>query len=181
VNVRIPTDDRPSPLALILVALSALFAGIFIAWWASDDAPEEQPRRRSAPRAEAEPEVEPPPPPEPEPAAPTSTLRVRRGRIAYLRCEPESCPRDEAMEEAVWAAIEALPSCAEPPPAAGEADIRVDYVAGAAPIVGWRDTFPDVTVRLDEARVMSCLEEPLGATRQTTAQRLLVSFRFLME
>ncbi len=122
-------------------------------------------------------------------ASPTATappraevpLRVRRGRVAYLRCDGlRTCPRDERLEDAVWPILEGLATCAAAPTTPGEADIRLDYGAGA-PEIAWRDTFPDDTVRLDRERVLGCLQGPLAATRQSVgATRLLVSFRFAL-
>ena len=122
-------------------------------------------------------------------ASPTATappraevpLRVRRGRVAYLRCDGlRTCPRDERLEDAVWPILEGLATCAATPATPGEADIRLDYGAGA-PEIAWRDTFPDDTVRLDRERVLGCLQGPLAATRQSVgATRLLVSFRFAL-
>src|SRR5690606_17691761 len=117
--------------------------------------------------------------------APSGPLRVRRGRVAYLRCDGveqgrrRTCPRDESLETAAWAAIEALTQCGDPPRAPGEADLRLEYLGSAAPSVGWRDTSPSATVRLDRARVLACLTPALERTRQSLgAERLLVSFRF---
>ncbi|MBX3274105.1 MAG: hypothetical protein KF729_27815, partial [Sandaracinaceae bacterium] len=115
----------------------------------------------------------------------SGALTVRRGRVAYLRCDGASgraCARDEPMEQAVWAAIQALPTCASPPSAAGHADLRLELRADDAPLVEWRDTFADDVARLDRDAVLACLRAPLGAVRRTIAtERLLVSFRFSME
>ncbi|MCA9608435.1 MAG: hypothetical protein KC619_22665 [Myxococcales bacterium] len=118
-------------------------------------------------------------------ATPSGPLRVRRGRVAYLRCDQASgraCPRDEGMEQAVWAAIEGLAACPSGPRTGGEADVRLDYRGDEAPTVEWRDTFADEVQRLDRDTVLGCLRAVLGATRRTIdAERLLVSFRFSME
>ena len=126
----------------------------------------------------ASPNASPPPTAPPRAEVP---LRVRRGRVAYLRCDGlRTCPRDERLEDAVWPILEGLATCAAAPTTPGEADIRLDYGAGA-PEIAWRDTFPDDTVRLDRERVLGCLQGPLAATRQSVgATRLLVSFRFAL-
>ncbi len=86
------------------------------------------------------------------------------------------------MEQAVWAAIEALAACPSAPSAPGEADVRLDYPGDEAPSVEWRDTFADEVQRLDRDAVLGCLRAPLAATRRTIAvERLLVSFRFSMQ
>lgn len=126
----------------------------------------------------------------PEPAAPAPSGRsVRRGRVAYLRCVGVErrggrfpCPRDEALEAAVWPVIDRLTACSDPPRTAGRADVRLDYAGEGPPEVQWRDTFADDVVRLDRERVLGCLAEGLAETRQTLgAERLLVSFRFRLE
>ncbi|HJL16181.1 MAG TPA: hypothetical protein RMH99_11015, partial [Sandaracinaceae bacterium LLY-WYZ-13_1] len=116
-------------------------------------------------------------------------LSVRRGRVAYLRCDgvehaggPFPCPRDEALEAAVWSIVDGLAACAGAPSAPGRGDVRLDYRGDAAPAIDWRDTFADDVVRLDAARVLGCLREELAGTRQSLgARRLLVSFRFALE
>jgi hypothetical protein len=119
---------------------------------------------------------------EPGADGPTAPLRMRRGRVAYLRCDGlRTCPRDEALEAAVWPVLDAVATCAGAPSAPGEADIRLEYAGTGAPEIVWRDTFPDDTVRLDRERVLACVEAPLARTRQTAgAERLLVSFRFAL-
>lgn len=79
----------------------------------------------------------------------------------------------------MWPGIDGLLACDDPPSAAGEADLRLEYVGDAAPDVAWRDTFGDTVVRLDRDRVLACLRPALAGTRQSLgAERLLVSFRF---
>ena len=117
-------------------------------------------------------------------AAPGS-LSVRRGRVAYLRCDRASgqnCARDEVVEAAVWTAFEGLLACGNAPRAPGQADIRLDYRGDAAPLVEWRDTFGDDVVRLNREAVLGCLRESLSSTRVSIgAERLLLSFRFRVE
>lgn len=135
------------------------------------------------PVAELEPESDAESASPPVEPAPSLELRVRQGRVAYIRCDGVSdCPRDEGMEEAVWAIVETLPTCPTGPRQPGEADIRLDYPATGQPEVAWRDTFPSSTVRLEREAVLGCIRARLAGTRQSLgAERLLVSFRFAME
>lgn len=114
------------------------------------------------------------------PSSARRALRVQRGRVAYLRCDGlPRCPRDEPLENAVWAVIDSLPACPDGPTAPGAADIRLELLGEAAPDVAWRDTFPSTTVRLERDRVMGCVHDALTRTRQTLgSSRLVVSFRF---
>ena len=141
--------------------------------------------------------------PEPEPArvavpvgptpagAPPGWTRLVHGRIAYLRCEgipvPEGleasdaagCPRDRALEELVWRAVDGLGECATAPSTVGELDLVVDLTAGAPPEVRTRDRFAPDVVRMDGAAVVSCVTAPLSTVASTLgATRLVVSFRF---
>lgn len=160
----------------------------------TEEAPAEVPEvAEEAPAERADVAVE--PPAEEEPAAPepvavaperdataASSLRLVRGRVAYIRCDGvRGCPRDEALEASVWSILDALPACSTAPTAAGEADIRIDYRGDAVPEVGWRDTFPSDTVRLDRERVLGCVSDALSETRQSLgAEWLRVSFRFAL-
>jgi hypothetical protein len=106
--------------------------------------------------------------------------------VAYLLCEGiphgRRCPRDEALEGAVWPLLSALPACAAPPETPGEGDLRIDYRLDGPPEIAWRDMFADEVVRLDHDRLLACLREPLRATRQSLgAEHLVVSFRFRLE
>lgn len=107
-----------------------------------------------------------------------------RGRVAYLRCEEgasgSACARDAAIEAAVWAAIDALPTCATAPTSPGHADVVVEL--GDAVEVRSRDTFAGDVVRLDAAATLGCLaslssDPALGAS----GRRLVLSFRFRLE
>ncbi len=112
---------------------------------------------------------------------------IRRGRVAVLRCDgapqqagPFPCPRDEALEATVWAAIDTLPACATPP-SAGAADVVVDFdrTAGAAAVLRSRDTFRDEVVRSDGEAILLCLGPVLAAvSTPITGERLMFSFRF---
>jgi hypothetical protein len=196
VDVHIPNEERPRPWSLGLVALVALSFGLWLAWCGMDDeepapiaietAPRSAPRARPARRASRA-----APARDAGTAAPRRApqLTVVRGRLAYLRCDgvrrepgPFPCPRDEALEDAIWAVIDALPTCAAPPLTPGEADLRLTYTAEAPPELGWRDTFPSTVVRLDRDRTLACLRGPLAETRpRLRADRIIISFRFSME
>lgn len=127
-------------------------------------------------------------PPEERPS-PSRPRTVRRGRVAYLRCDGVRrrggrfpCPRDDALEATVWSVVEGLIRCEGGPVGAGHADVKLDYPGHGAPEVHWRDTFADDVVRLDRDEVIRCLEPGLVQTRQSLgAERLLVSFRFSTE
>jgi hypothetical protein len=174
-----PAEPEPEPIAAEPIAAVEDAGSQPAVEPASEPEPEEP--VAAEPVAEA-PTVEAPPPSSPPPTG----LVVRRGRIAYLRCDgvppqrgPFPCPRDEAMEAAVWPAIDGLVACAQGPRQAGEGDLRIEFTGPGAPDVGWRDTFPRNTVRLDDTAVLACVRGPLAAARQSLgAQRLLVSFRF---
>lgn len=109
------------------------------------------------------------------PNAGTSTT-VRRGRVAYIRCgETERCPRDAALEDATWAILEALPSCARLAGQAGSADVRIHFEAESAE-VRFRD-HGDRPLSIPALR--GCLVGPATALRTTLTPRpLTASFRF---
>jgi hypothetical protein len=124
------------------------------------------------------------------PAIAAPGTSVRHGRVAVLRCDgaphqtgPFPCPRDEALEAIVWAAVDSLPACETPPPP-GEADLVVDFdrSAGGAAVLRARDTFRDDVVRSDGALVVSCLTTALAAAATPiTGERLMFSFRFVVQ
>jgi hypothetical protein len=124
-------------------------------------------------------------------ATPSATITsIRHGRVAVLRCDgaphqggPFPCPRDEALEAIVWAAIDTLPACAAPP-SAGEADLVVDFdrAAGSAAVLRARDTFRDDVVRADGEAVVACLAPTLATVATPiTGERLMFSFRFVVQ
>ncbi len=110
--------------------------------------------------------------------------RVERGRVAYLRCDgvplrpgPYPCPREERLEEAVWAVLETLPRCAEAPAGLGETDVRLELARDAPPEVKLRAPRADVP-RLDGAAVLRCVAGPLShVTTSSRATRLMLAFR----
>jgi len=127
-----------------------------------------------------------------ESAVPTATphtgpRRVERGRVAYLRCDgvpqrpgPFPCPRDEALETAVWNVLETLPRCAEAPPGLGESDVRLEFAPDRPTVARLRAPRPDVP-RLDGAAVLRCVAGPLShLTSAGGATRLMLAFRFAL-
>lgn len=153
-------------------------------------------------RTASAPEPAPQPAPEPEPAPalvatpaplPTPTpaasgpVTLRTGRVAYLRCDgvpqrpgPFPCPRDEPLEQAVWAALRAVERC-DRSPGPGAADIVVDFDA-EQPTIRARDTFPSDTVRTDATALLACAGDSLGNVRSSLSpRRLVVSFRLTLE
>ncbi len=113
--------------------------------------------------------------------------RVEPGRIAYLRCEgvpqrpgPYPCPRDEALEAAVWAVLDTLPRCADAPAGLGESDVRLELIAGAPTDAKLRAPRPGVP-RLDGPAILRCAAGPLSHLATTTgATKLVLSFRFAL-
>src|SRR5262249_5762127 len=112
-----------------------------------------------------------------------STVRIERGRIAYIRCDgvpqragPIPCPRDPAMERAVWAAIDELAThCPALAAARGTADVRVVFDGRRFSGVGFNPSTPATTADATRA----CLEPRLsGVTQSLGATRLTASFRF---
>jgi hypothetical protein len=111
---------------------------------------------------------------------------LTRGRIAYIRCDgmpqlagPNPCPRDQAIERAVWTAIERLPACAALLGKRGASDVRVVFDAGTLAGLGFRDLD---TPELDRDAVRGCLEPSLTGLRTTRpGARITASFRFDIE
>ncbi|MBX7196950.1 MAG: hypothetical protein K1X94_33175 [Sandaracinaceae bacterium] len=115
-------------------------------------------------------------------------MTLRPGRVAYLRCDgvpqqsgPFPCPRDEALETAVWAALAGVEDCARSP-GPGHADIVVDFDDADAPTVRARDTFPSDTARTDDPALLACTSDALASVRTTLRpRRLVVSFRLVLD
>jgi hypothetical protein len=139
-----------------------------------------------------EPNTGPPSRVTPEPTSMPATsasgpLTLRTGRIAYLRCDgvpqrpgPFPCPRDEPLEQAVWAALRSVERC-ERSPGPGAADIVVDFET-EQPTIRARDTFPADTVRTDAAALLACAGDSLENVRSSLSpRRLVVSFRLTLE
>lgn len=114
---------------------------------------------------------------------------VRRGRVAYLRCEgvpqrpgPFPCPRDEALENAVWAALDTTLTTCGTLAGQGEADVVIDFDHMDTPTARMRDTFASDAVRVDADAVLSCSQAALANVRTAFhPRRLMVSFRFTVE
>lgn len=114
---------------------------------------------------------------------PRSALEFAPGRLAYLVCEgvalragPYPCPRDPALEEAVWSSLRGLAECL-PQPRSG--DIRLRFEADSGPALEIRaiPRAPETTIRESELR--RCTGNSLTELRQgLNAERLVVSFRF---
>lgn len=164
----------------------------------AEPAPEAEPDTEIA-LAEAPRFVAPPTPP-PTTRTPSTTppprgtgvaARVRRGRVAYLRCDgapqtsgPFPCPRDAALEASVWGAIDQVTTCASPvPPGNVDLVLEWDRESGAtAPTIATRDTFPDEALRSDAAAVVACLTPSLSAlTTAIPGDRIRVGFRFELQ
>lgn len=115
-------------------------------------------------------------------------VTLREGRVAYLRCDglppqrgPFPCPRDEALERAVWSALHQVERCGAPP-RLGHADVVVDLEGTGAPTIRARDTFPSDTARTDDMALLACVTESLSQVRSVLrARRLVVSFRLVLE
>lgn len=110
------------------------------------------------------------------PSAPATGTVVRRGRVAYIRCgETDRCPRDAALEDAAWAIVDALPSCARLAGQTGSADVRFHFEAEAVE-VRFRD-HGDRPLSIPALR--ACLVGPSASLRTTLTPRpLTASFRF---
>lgn len=112
------------------------------------------------------------------------TIELAEGQVAYLRCDgvpqqrgPFPCPRDVALEEAVWTALRGVEGCAEAP-GPGHADVVVSFEGASAASVRSRDTFRADVARTDADALLRCTREALEAARPTRApRRLVISFR----
>ena len=117
-----------------------------------------------------------------------SRVSLRRGRVAYLRCDgvpqragPFPCPRDEPLERGVWEALAAVQGCVRAP-RSGQADVVLDFEGDSTPTIRTRDTFPADTPRTDDTALLACTSELLGNVRSSLSpRRLVVSFRLTLE
>jgi hypothetical protein len=113
--------------------------------------------------------------------------RVEPGRVAYLRCDglprrpgPTPCPRDQALETAVWSTLDTLVRCEAAPEGLGESDLRLELVPGQPTTVRLGAVRPGRS-RLEGVAILRCLAGPLSHVRsQLGASRLVVSFRFAL-
>lgn len=110
------------------------------------------------------------------PSATATGTTVRRGRVAYIRCgDTDRCPRDAALEDAAWAIVDALPSCARLAGQTGSADVRFHFEAETVE-VRFRD-HGDRPLAIPALR--ACLIGPSASLRTTLTPRpLTASFRF---
>jgi hypothetical protein len=103
-----------------------------------------------------------------EPGAARSSLTLRPGRVAYLRCD-EPCPRDRDLERATWRALQSLSACAGI--GAGAGDLRV--TVGARSVTDLHLGPSDVA-----GDVVACVRPSLAGTPTSIDAQLVVSFRF---
>jgi hypothetical protein len=110
--------------------------------------------------------------------------RVERGAISYVRCDGlerhrkgTPCPRDRALEAAVWSSLQALPQCRNADPGWGEAELRLTMRRGGAPqldLKPWGDRGT-----LNWRAVSKCAGPTLTKLRtHAKMQRSVVTFRF---
>ncbi|MFO0686714.1 MAG: hypothetical protein U0234_31925 [Sandaracinus sp.] len=127
----------------------------------------------------------------PPPRGTGVATHVRRGRVAYLRCDgapqtsgPFPCPRDAALEASVWSAVDQSTACTPPLPP-GNVDLVIEWEresGASAPTIATRDTFPDDALRSDAAGVIACLTPALSTLTTTIpGDRIRVGFRFELE
>ena len=103
-----------------------------------------------------------------EPGSARSSLTLRPGRVAYLRCD-EPCPRDRDLERATWRALESLSACAGIGPGAGDLRLTVGARSVTDLHLGPSDVAGDV---------VACVRPSLAGTPTTLDAQLVVSFRF---
>jgi hypothetical protein len=125
--------------------------------------------------------------PSPAPAKTRTNKReLRRGVLAYLRCEGSErpharfpCPRDPKLEERVWHVLEALPMC-DIDPGAGEIEARITLRGSQISSVDWKAGSADPSLNL--RAIGKCAGLKLsGMTTRLKAPESLVSFRFSLE
>jgi hypothetical protein len=137
----------------------------------------------------ASPPAAPPPTPiaeTPSPSAPhaDSNLTMIQGRVAYLRCDGLRnergrfpCPRDAALEQAVWDVLATLPRCT-PSLGRGGVDVRLDLVRGERTQARVLAITGSPEPSLDSDQVYACVGSRLA--RLSTALDpiyMMVSFR----
>jgi hypothetical protein len=113
-----------------------------------------------------------------------SERRVARGAIAYLRCDGlprhrqgTACPRDRALESAVWSSLQGLAQCRNADPGSGQAELRLTLRRGATPLFDMKPwgNRPSLNFRA----VSKCAGPTLTKLRtQQKTQRSIVTFRF---
>jgi hypothetical protein len=111
--------------------------------------------------------------------------RVQRGAINYVRCDGlerhrqgTPCPRDRALEAAVWSSLQALPQCRNADPGWGEAELRLTWRRGTAPQLDLKPSAGDRGT-LNWRAVSKCAGPTLTKLRtHPKMQRSVVTFRF---
>jgi hypothetical protein len=113
-----------------------------------------------------------------------SERRIARGAIAYLRCDGlphhrqgAPCPRDRALESAVWSSLQGLAQCRNADPGSGQAELRLTLRRGATPLFDMKPwgNRPSLNFRA----VSKCAGPTLTKLRtQQKTQRSIVTFRF---
>jgi hypothetical protein len=110
--------------------------------------------------------------------------RMQRGAISYVRCDGlerhrqgTPCPRDRALEAAVWSSLQALPQCRNADPGWGEAELRLTMRRGSAPQIDLKRSGDRGT--LNWRAVSKCAGPTLTKLRtHPKTQRSVVTFRF---
>lgn len=110
--------------------------------------------------------------------------RMQRGAISYVRCDGlerhrqgTPCPRDRALEAAVWSSLQALPQCRNADPGWGEAELRLTMRRGSAPQIDLKPWGDRGT--LNWRAVSKCAGPTLTKLRtHPKTQRSVVTFRF---
>jgi hypothetical protein len=115
-----------------------------------------------------------------------SERHVARGAIAYLRCDGlphhrqgSPCPRDRALESAVWTSLQSLSQCRNADPGSGQAELRLTLRRGATPLFDMKPwgSHPSLNFRA----VSKCAGPTLTKLRTLLkTQRSIVTFRFAL-
>lgn len=119
--------------------------------------------------------------------APIATGKFRFGRVAYLRCDglqrgknDDLCPRDTALESAVWKLFQSLTTCSVANVGFGFIDARLDFRRGQDTLL--RILVPPVPGRRSLIRknaVYECVGKPLTSlTTSLDPLFMIVSFQF---
>ncbi len=111
----------------------------------------------------------------------TKPAALVRGFVAYLRCDGLErrgrrfpCPRDPALEAAVWRDLAALPGCTHVALGQGPFEARLGFLGAGAPTVDLRGT-AETALHLDAVR--QCVADRLTRNRtRLGSPRLVVAF-----
>jgi len=111
------------------------------------------------------------------------------GRVAYIRCDGLTqrrgaygpCPRDTALELAVWRILQGITTCPTANAGVGYADVRLDFKRGQRTSV--RVLIPaNQTPGLIRNAVYECVGKPLTSLKTSlNPLYMIVSFRFAIE